>query len=436
MPIWHGWHNIRIKALRFLYTLIWCLASSFVVLRLLLLSRKNPTYRQRIGERFGLVRPLVSDKKIIWIHAVSVGETQASAALVDQLKQQYPKYQILFTTTTPTGAEHVRRIFDASISHRYFPYDIPICTQLFLNRIKPQILLVMETELWPNLFHQCKQQSIPVIIINARLSERSAKRYAMAKILTSQLLQNVSVIACRSEQDAARYKMIGAASGQLTVTGNIKFDQIVQAKDHNTNIQERQQLFQKRRVWIAASTHAGEEQIVLGAHLQLLNSHPDAVLILAPRHPERGDEIENLIRASGFSVVRRTTNQPMSAVEAVYLLDTLGELSSFYQYADIAFVGGSLVMTGGHNLLEPAALGRPLLTGPHLFNFQEISDLLVSSNALQIISNQSDLALKLEEIFLSDEIRFAMGSKARQVVQDNQGSVKKVMKLLDEFLPD
>lgn len=420
--------------MRQLYTLIWCLLVPFVVIRLFFLSRKNPEYRQRIPERFGFCNKISVDKRIIWIHAVSVGETQAAIPLVRSLQEKYPRYRILITTITPTGAAHVVRNFQESVEHCYLPYDLPVCIQLFLTRVQPLILLVMETELWPNLFHLCHSHSIPVAVINARLSERSARRYGLFPRLTREMLKQISIIACRNSADADQFKKLGVSGTSIKVTGNIKFDLELSVTNEDNLNEARENLFGNRPVWIAASTHAGEEAIVLRSHQLLLESIPNALLVLAPRHPERCREVNAIIKKQGLVSVNHSSGDDCPEGVQVYLLDTLGELHKFYGMVDVVFMGGSLVETGGHNYLEPAANGRAILTGSHFYNFREIAEQLLTLQAARLVCDETDLSRQLTRLFEDRDERNRMGERARKFLKNNRGSTAKIMQLISPWL--
>ncbi|PKM25430.1 MAG: 3-deoxy-D-manno-octulosonic acid transferase, partial [Gammaproteobacteria bacterium HGW-Gammaproteobacteria-12] len=358
---------------RLLYTLLLHLALPLIALRLALRARKAPAYARRINERFSLGLPAMKPGGI-WVHAVSVGESIAAAPMIRALQARYPDLPITVTCMTPTGSERIQALFGESVQHCYLPYDLPWAAARFLDRAQPRLAVVMETELWPNHIHQCARRGIPVALANARLSERSARGYARFAKLTAPMLAELSLIAVQTQTEAQRFLDLGARPGCVEVTGSIKFDLKIDAE----LLQRADALRQHwqattRPVWIAASTHAGEDEIILAAHRQLLGKHPDALLILVPRHPERFNSVSELCLGQDLTTRRRSTGEAVQAGDQVLLGDTMGELLFLYALADIAFVGGSLVANGGHNLLEPAALGKPVLSGPHLFNFLEIA---------------------------------------------------------------
>lgn len=418
--------------MRSLYTIGLYLLAPVVVFRLWWRGRKNPDYRKRIAERFGFFSRL-PEKKRIWLHAVSVGETIAAAPLIKKLLAEYLDYSLLVTTTTPTGSAQLKRLFSEQVEHVYFPYDLPDVIRRFFYRTQPDILIVMETELWPNLYTQCAQQKIPVLVANARLSPRSLSGYQKMHLLIRPLFGNISIIAPQSKADAERFKQLGADKNQIHICGNIKFDlQIpVEAKETGEAIKRK---FGNRPVWIAASTHEGEDAQVLSAHRDVLESLPNALLILVPRHPERFNEVAKLCQEKEFSIVRRSRDKYPDAETQVYLADTMGELLQLYAATDIAFVGGSLVPTGGHNLLEPAALGLPVLTGPQVFNFVEIVDALQAENAIKVIQDGQELAETVSLLLQQPEARSVLGEAGCKLVEKNRGAtdclLEKISKLL------
>ena len=355
---------------RHLYTLLLHLALPLIALRLALRARKAPAYARRIKERFSFALPPLKPGGI-WVHAVSVGESIAAAPMIRALQARYPELPITVTCMTPTGSERIQALFGDSVQHCYLPYDLPWAAARFLDRVRPRLAVVMETELWPNHIHQCARRGIPVALANARLSERSARGYARFGKLTAPMLAELSLIAVQTQAEAQRFLDLGARPDCVEVTGSIKFDLKIDAELLQRAAELRRQWqAEQRPVWIAASTHAGEDEIVLAAHRQLLETRPNALLILVPRHPERFNSVHELCLSDGLTTRRRATGEAVQAGDQVLLGDTMGELLFLYALADIAFVGGSLVANGGHNLLEPAALGKPVLSGPHLFNLR------------------------------------------------------------------
>lgn len=408
----------------YIYTILFYLALPFVFLRLLWRSRRLPAYRERWQERFGFCPHNLPQS--IWVHAVSVGEVIAAIPLIKQLKIMYPDLPLIVTTTTPTGADRVRAAFKDTVFHAYIPYDLPFAVKRFLNRIHPRILIVMETELWPNLFAVCRKANIPIVIANARLSEKSAKGYGskgMAHIRQG-LFQAISMLAAQSEADAARFENLGLPREKIAVTGNLKFDLDIPADLQTKTVELKEQLGD-RDIWIAASTHAGEEEIILQAAEMIYQKNPKALLMLVPRHPDRFDTVHSLIKSKGCQVVKRSDKQNCVVETQVYLGDTMGELLLLYSAAEIAFVGGSLVQVGGHNLLEPAFLKKTILTGPILYNFTEISELMLKANGLVIVKNAEEIAEKVLYYFSNHEARQQTSERAYQVFNDNRGALNR-----------
>ncbi|MDF9617889.1 lipid IV(A) 3-deoxy-D-manno-octulosonic acid transferase [Pseudomonas entomophila] len=420
---------------RTLYTLLFHLGLPLVALRLFLRGRKAPAYRARIAERFAWQLPPLRQGGI-WVHAVSVGESIAAAPMVRALLAQYPDLPITLTCMTPTGSERIHAMFanEPRVQHCYLPYDLPWAAGRFLDHVRPKLGVIMETELWPNHIHQCAKRGIPVALANARLSERSARGYARFAGLTRPMLEEMSLIAVQTETEAERFRSLGARAECVQVTGSIKFDLKV---DEQLLPRARELRGQwgatQRPVWIAASTHDGEDALILAAHQQLLQVHSDALLILVPRHPERFDAVHAQC-AEQFATVRRSLGEPVAAQTQVLLGDTMGELLFLYALADIAFVGGSLVPTGGHNPLEPAALALPVLMGPHVFNFLEISAMLRQAGALQQVDDADGLAGAVRRLVELPQDARRMGEAGRAVMQANQGALQRLLDGLARLL--
>ncbi len=421
---------------RTLYTVLFHLALPLVALRLWLRARKAPAYARRFSERFAWGLPPLRPGGI-WVHAVSVGESIAAAPMIRQLLQRYPQLPITVTCMTPTGSERILALFadEPRVQHCYLPYDLPWAAKRFLARVQPRLAVIMETELWPNHIHQCFRLGIPVALANARLSERSAKGYARFAGLTQPMLAEMSLIAVQTETEAQRFRQLGALPECVEVTGSIKFDLSIdpQLPIRALELREQWQAVQ-RPVWIAASTHEGEDALILTAHRQLLASHADALLILVPRHPERFDAVFALCQEQGLATLRRSTNTLVSRSTQVLLGDTMGELLFLYALADIAFVGGSLVANGGHNLLEPAALSKPVLSGPHLFNFAEIAALLRAAKALQEVDDAAALATAVQRLIELPRDAQNMGAAGLMVMRANQGALQRLLDGLGRLL--
>lgn len=421
---------------RTLYTALFYLGLPLVAIRLWLRARKAPAYAKRVGERFSFGLPPLQPGGI-WVHAVSVGESIAAAPMIRALLARYPQLPITVTCMTPTGSERIQAMFanEPRIQHCYLPYDLPCAAARFLDRAKPRLAVIMETELWPNHIHQCAKRGIPVALANARLSERSARGYARFARLTRPMLEDMSLLAVQTAAEAERFLSLGARPEAVQVTGSIKFDLTIDPQLLVRASELRQQWRAvERPVWIAASTHEGEDEVVLNAHRQLLASHPDALLIVVPRHPERFNSVFELCREQGFETIRRSTGEPVTSSTSVLLGDTMGELLFLYALADSAFVGGSLVSNGGHNLLEPAALAKPVLSGPHLFNFLEIAAMLREAGALQEVDDAEGLAVAVQRLFELPRDAQKMADAGLKVMAANQGALQRLLDGLDRLL--
>ncbi|EWC42277.1 3-deoxy-D-manno-octulosonic acid transferase [Pseudomonas stutzeri] len=419
---------------RTLYSLLFHLGLPLVFLRLLWRAWRAPAYSRRIGERFAVGLPPLRSGGI-WVHAVSVGESIAAAPMIRELMTRYPQLPITVTCMTPTGSERIQALFGDSVQHCYLPYDLPWAAARFLDRIRPKLAVVMETELWPNHIHQCARRGIPVALANARLSERSARGYARFARLTAPMLAELSLVAVQTAVEAERFRQLGARPECVEVTGSIKFDLTVDpALLARATALRGQWAAQARPLWIAASTHAGEDEIILDAHRQLLAQQPQALVILVPRHPERFGSVVELCRKAGFATLRRSTGEAVDAGTQVLVGDTMGELLFLYALADIAFVGGSLVPNGGHNLLEPAALGKPVLSGPHLFNFLEISAQLRDAGALREVQDADQLAQAVGQLWRDPAAAQRMRDAGLGVLKANQGALQRLLAGLGDLL--
>jgi len=418
---------------RDLYSALLYLLTPLVLLKLLWRSIKAPDYRLRWGERFGHF-PLPQQSGGIWIHAVSVGETQAAAPLIRALLDCHPELPLVITTTTPTGSKRVRELFGKEVFHVYAPYDQPAAVKRFLLATRPRLVVVMETEIWPNLFHYCDRYKIPTMVANARLSERSAEGYRRFAALTQATLSKITLLAAQGERDAKRFVSLGMPVRQIQVTGSIKFDIKLSASLQEQAAVMRRDFGTDRPVWIAASTHEGEDNQLLDAFAQVRKLHPDTLLVLVPRHPERFDRAAELASQSGFHIVRRSERRPCSSETDIFIGDSMGELPLFYAASDVAFIGGSLIPHGGHNPLEASALGVPVVTGPHLFNFEEISQLLLDRGASRQIKSAEELAAVVSEWLGDANLRESVGEKGRKVVDENRGALHRLLELIETQL--
>ena len=416
------------------YTILLYLIQPLVWLRLLWRSRKAPDYRKRWLERYGFCKNKVKSGGIL-VHAVSVGETLAAIPLIKALQSQYPQLPITVTTMTPTGSKQVKSILKESVSHVYLPYDLPCAIHRFLKTVQPKLVIIMETELWPNLISQCDSKKIPLIIANARLSERSAKRYHKLGKAISKLLAKISTVAAQNRQDGDRFISLGLPADHLSVTGSIKFDIELTAKQQQNLAQLKQQWQLHRPVLIAASTHAGEDEIILSAFQQLLKNHSNLLLILVPRHPERFKTVEKLIADNGLNYITRSSKQPPTDQTQVILGDTMGELLELYGLANIAFVGGSLIEHGGHNPLEPALHHIPIISGTHFFNFKVIGEQLIEANGMLVCDSSADSLYSTINSLLNDESRCQqIGENAYQVLKNNQGALNRLLEVIHHYL--
>jgi len=405
-----------------------------VLLRLFLLGSKNLAYRQRWKERFGFLSWNKVDNPVIWIHAVSVGEVNAAIPIINNLLANFPSHLVLVTTVTPTGADAVVKQFGNNVRHCYLPYDLPFSVKKILNVVNPSLLIIMETEIWPNLYQACKHLKIPILLINARLSRQSAKRYQLVSKLMRETLLLVEIIAAQTKSDADRFVSFGAVCEKVFVTGNLKFDINIPPSIKEQAQSLKRYFSANRPIWIAASTHDGEDEIILNAHVNIMKEYPDAILIIAPRHPERSDKIESLCNNRGLNFVKRSNQKNFTDDHTVYLLDTLGELLLHYAASQVAFVGGSLVNTGGQNMMEPASLGLPVITGPHTFNFTEITELLAAQDALIRVADEQQLKQEVCILLADANERHHRGEIGREVVQSNKGNILGLMKIIKPYL--
>ncbi len=418
--------------MRFFYNLLTYLLLIPFAFYWLIKGIGNRSYIDRLPQRFGFGFPEFD--RCIWIHAVSVGEVQASAPLVHTLIERFPDQQIVVTTVTPTGAARVAALFGSNVEHCYIPFEFPHAIRSFFSSLHPRAALIMETEIWPNLYRGCGVRNIPLILVSARISPRSIPGYRKLLPLIRETLSHGIIIAAQSQVDADRFLELGGNPVRTWVTGNIKFDVKLDPNISDQGARLRAELFGERRVWIAASTHDGEEEQVLDAHRSLLKTYQDLLLVLVPRHPERFDGVRTLIQKHSFSVISRTANKPCDPSTEVFLVDTMGEVPLFYAASDIAFVGGSLVPVGGHNLLEPAAQGLPVVAGPHLFNAEEIAREFIELGACRVAADSSDLAVTVANLLDDPALAREMGNKGLSVLEQNRGSLERLLVLLEPQL--
>lgn len=408
----------------------------YVLLRLLWRGLRNPDYWRRIPERFGYVAPLAA-ARLIWIHAVSVGEVRAAVPLVHELEERYPDHGILITTMTPTGSAQVRVLFNGRVAHCYAPYDYPSAVTRFLERTKPSMMIVMETELWPNIFHLCRERSIPIFVTNVRMSETSMHKYLRFARFARATLAQVDRFAVQSAADARRLLTLGADPQTVEVTGSIKFELNAGASLRETAEVLRLAWGLDRPVWLAASTHEGEEEIVLATLKELKKQarFANMLLVLVPRHPERFSGVARLCRRHGLRIALRSeTPGALDPAVEVLVGDTMGELQLMYAAADCAFIGGSLVPTGGHNLLEAAAVGKPVVFGPHMYNFQEISQMTLERGAGVQVQERGRLAPAVADFLGNANRRDRAGEAGRKMVEENRGALAANMRILEQLM--
>ncbi len=417
---------------RFLYTIILYLATPLILLYLAYRALKSSDYRGRIGERFGFkkIRPT---KPVILVHSVSVGETIAATPLINQLISNYPNHHILVTTSTPTGSATVNKNFGDRVLHCYLPIDLPGAVKRFIDEVNPEVCIIMETELWPNLVDQLHKRNIPTLLANARMSEKSATGYQKkAAPLMREMLSKLTQVSAQFTSDGERFCRLGLAEDKLEISGSIKFELNISEDLLAKQQHLKQQWAENRPVWVAGSTHPVENEQILQCHKTLLAEFPDLLLVIAPRHPERFNDVAKLCQQQDFTFVRRSEGIAPQANTQIVLGDTMGELLLMFGIADISYVGGSLIARGGHNPLEPAALGKPVLTGQSVYNFSDISERLVQANAMRQVSSADELANVISSLLRDSTSRAEMGNNAKQLVNANQGTLQRLMAWVEQ----
>ncbi|XBS69927.1 lipid IV(A) 3-deoxy-D-manno-octulosonic acid transferase [Acerihabitans sp. KWT182] len=417
-----------------IYNVIIYFIQPFIWIRLLWRSRKAPAYRRRWAERYGFCQGKVKPGGIM-LHSVSVGETLAAIPLVRALRHRYPFLPITVTTMTPTGSERVQSAFGKDVHHVYLPYDLPGAMNRFLNQVNPKLVIIMETELWPNLVKALHRRKVPLVVANARLSARSAAGYKKFGRFIAEIMGKITLIAAQNQEDGERFLSLGLKRNQLAVTGSLKFDISVTPELAAKALTLRRQWAPHRPVWIATSTHEGEESLLLQAHRQLLADFPNLLLILVPRHPERFPVAKEMTLKAGFSLITRSSGEVPSPGTQVVIGDTMGELMLLYGIADIAFVGGSLVERGGHNPLEAAAHAVPVLMGPHIFNFRDICGKLADAGGLITVNDVPSLTKEISTLLTDEDYRLYYGRHAVEVLHQNQGALQRLLQLLEPYLP-
>lgn len=391
-------------------------------------------YWSRWPERFGFVAPLHA-QRVIWVHAVSVGEVRSAAALIESLAARFPHHRLLVTTMTPTGSDQVRELFGEAVTHTYVPYDFPDAVNRFLDRVRPELAVVAETEFWPNLFSACRCRGIPLHLVNVRLSQASFNGYSWVPLTTRRMLAKASLICAQSPLDAQRLRNLGVADRRIKITGNLKFDVELPASLLGDGRDLRRLWGERRPVWIAASTHPGEERQILEAFAALRERYPTLLLVLVPRHPERFAAVARLCRRRGYALALRSRDRAALAPSIDILVgDTMGELQRLYAAADVAFIGGSLVRRGGQNPLEACAVNVPVIFGPHMFHFEEISAMALERGAARQINGTAELADAVSFYFEQPALRAAAGRAAHSLVTDNRGALDRTLRHIAESL--
>jgi 3-deoxy-D-manno-octulosonic-acid transferase len=418
--------------LRVLYVLLTYLVAPLVIAVEGWRELRDPAQRGRLRQRLGCVAPRASPG-CVWVHAVSVGEVQAAAAFVKAFAARFPDRPILVTTVTPTGAQRATELLGARVQHGYLPYDLPGSVRRFLDRARPQVAIVLETEIWPTLYAALGRRDIPLVMASARVTPRSVGRYRRMASLFRETLARGVLIGAQTAADAERFRAIGAAPERVVVTGNVKFDMEIPQAAIDAGLELRRALG-PRPVWVAGSTHEGEEAAALEAHAIVRTRHPDALLVLVPRHPPRFEAVRELLHGQGCACTQRSSGGVPGAEHEVFLGDTLGELQMFYAASDVAFVGGSLVPIGGHSLLEPAMLGLPILSGPYTHNGQEIADLLLGSGALAIVRDAGELGQRVADRFDDPARARADGARGRATVAQSRGAVGRLVAMVAPLL--
>ncbi len=419
--------------MRIIYSCLFYLLIPFILLRLLWRGIKAPAYRCRWRERFALYNKKFPED-VIWFHAVSVGEAEALFPLVRHIQKQHPDAKLLITTTTPTGSARVTAVMQETVAHVYLPYDIPDAVNRFISCFKPKLAVIMETEIWPNLFMSCGKNNIPLYIINARLSEKSSCGYQKIPSLIHPALAQVKCIATQTPDDTSRFIAIGADSDKVITLGNIKFDVEIPRSIIDQGLQIKNDLFGGRFVWLIASTHKDEETLFLEIYKEIKRKIPQLLLVIAPRHPERFIDVKKLCEQLQLAVVMRTSGNEINTETDIYLADTMGELKMLYAASDVAFVGGSMVPTGGHNILEASAVGIPVMFGPYMTNFKEIARGVLSGKAAVQCQNKEDIVNAMLALHEQPAYRAELAEKGLLFVRQNQGAIARIYAMLGQAI--
>jgi 3-deoxy-D-manno-octulosonic-acid transferase len=418
---------------RYLYSFILYLMLPWVLLRLWLKGRRVPGYRCNWKERFGIV-DVGFVQPVVWFHAVSVGEVRAAEPLVHAVLKHYPELSVMMTTTTPTGRATAQQLFGSRVTCRFLPYDLPASVRRFLDLVKPLVGIILETEIWPNLYHQLEQSGIPLLLVNARLSQKSLQGYLKMRALSRAAVLSIRHIAVQSEQDAQSFKRLGARAKQLSVMGNLKYEMQLPDDFPERTRTLKEKLGTERYIWVAGSTHEGEDTQLLAAHRRILETRAGALLVIAPRHPERAAAISTLCRKSGFDSRLYSETASLADDVQVLIVDTLGELVYFYGVALAVFVGGSLVPAGGHNPIEAIRAGTPIVTGQNIDNFEGVYQDMIHCGAARMIETENALADQVCVWFSDAEQRKIDVEAGLSLVEKSRGALQHCLQLLEKTL--
>jgi 3-deoxy-D-manno-octulosonic-acid transferase len=419
--------------MRSVYSFLILVSTPFVLLYFAIRGFRNRAYLARWSERFGFL-PVSGKPGGIWVHAASVGEFNAASPLIKALSKKYPELTLTVTSLTPTGSDRVQNELGETVLHSYIPIDVPGAVSRFLERLQPSVIVIMETEIWPNLYLEAQRRNTPILMANARLSERSMHRYQAVSGFISEVLQNVAWIGAQSDEDAGRLISCGADPQRVDMAGNLKFDLNIPASLVEKGTALRNRWDKDRPVLVAGSTHEADENVIIPAFTSLLESLPDALLILAPRYPERFTRAAQSARAAGLRTELHSQSGVCSTQAQCFVIDSIGELLTYYACADVTFVGGSFGEQGGHNALEPAALGKPVLLGPNMVNAKEVSSQLIQCGAAMRVTDQHDFRRLTEEILTDGNLRHRMGLAGKRLVEKNRGALNLTLDAVRKYL--
>ena len=415
---------------RFIYTLLLYVSIEIAVLKIITKERKKSLWKTKLKNQLGFVTKTTG--KVIWIHCVSVGEFNAARPLIDQLFKDFSDHKLVITTTTITGAEAVKRYYQKRVTHHFFPFDEPLILESFIKKINPLACILLETEIWPNLAHKLNKKRIPILLVNARLSERSFKKYQkFSSNLIRKTINKLTLIATQNNQSSERFLLLGAQQDKVITTGNLKFDSNELSSSEITK--SLQNIVGERKVVVFASTRDGEEKQIIQSYLKLKHKL-QAIMLIIPRHPERFDEVFNLVNENGINVKRRSDELKCDDMTEFLIGDSMGEMMSYYSICDIAFIGGSLSNTGGQNMLEAAASSKPIIYGPSVFNFEEVSKMLLESNSALQVNNADELMQTISDLLSDNEKREKLGLNAKACFESHRGAVTRLMNLIKPYI--